>query len=159
MRLRNIVAAIACLLVTLPCFATVLSSLHGVIHDPQHFPIKDARVTLHSADSAFELKAVTDASGKYDLNAVPLGVYIIHVEAKGFGDTDEVVTMLAGTNPILHISLNVAGIKTTVTVSGTEEQTDTVTPTTLVTRKEIDETPGASRTIGTQMITDYVPGA
>ena len=36
---------------------------------------------------------------------------------------------------------------------------DSVTPTTLITRADIDETPGASRTIGMEMITDYVPGA
>ena len=36
---------------------------------------------------------------------------------------------------------------------------DSATPTTLITRAEIDETPGASRTIGMEMITDYVPGA
>ena len=34
-----------------------------------------------------------------------------------------------------------------------------MTPTTLITRQTIDETPGADRTIGTEMITDYVPGA
>ena len=37
--------------------------------------------------------------------------------------------------------------------------TDSATPTTLITRADIDETPGASRTLGMQMITDYVPGA
>ena len=36
---------------------------------------------------------------------------------------------------------------------------DSVTPTTLITRAMIDETPGADRTIGMEMITDYVPGA
>ncbi len=41
----------------------------------------------------------------------------------------------------------------------TASAADTVTPTTLITRQTIDETPGADRTIGTEMITDYVPGA
>jgi hypothetical protein len=36
---------------------------------------------------------------------------------------------------------------------------DSVTPTTLITRADIDQTPGASRAIGMQMITDYIPGA
>ena len=34
-----------------------------------------------------------------------------------------------------------------------------MTPTTLITRQTIDETPGADRTTGTEMITDYVPGS
>src|SRR5208283_1144784 len=37
--------------------------------------------------------------------------------------------------------------------------TDSVTPTTLITRADIEQTPGAGRTIGMEMITDYVPGA
>jgi hypothetical protein len=90
---------------------------------------------------------------------VPLGVYRLHVEAEGFAAADTVVTLLSGTNPVLHIPLTVGGVKTTVTVNGTESQVDSATPTTLVSRAEIDETPGASRTIGMEMITDYVPGA
>ena len=44
-------------------------------------------------------------------------------------------------------------------VHGAPSAADTVTPTTLITRQMIDETPGADRTTGTEMITDYVPGA
>jgi hypothetical protein len=46
-----------------------------------------------------------------------------------------------------------------VTVHGSASSADSVTPTTLITRADIDQTPGASRTIGMEMITDYVPGA
>jgi len=41
----------------------------------------------------------------------------------------------------------------------TSPSADSVTPTTLITRAMIDQTPGADRTIGMEMITDYVPGA
>ena len=34
---------------------------------------------------------------------------------------------------------------------------DTVTPTTLLNRQDIQQTPGADRTNGVEMITDYVP--
>ena len=44
-------------------------------------------------------------------------------------------------------------------MEGAPSAADTVTPTTLITRQMIDETPGADRTIGMEMITDYVPGA
>ena len=44
-------------------------------------------------------------------------------------------------------------------VNGAPSAADTATPTQLITRQMIDETPGADRTIGTEMITDYVPGA
>ena len=49
----------------------------------------------------------------------------------------------------------------TVNVSGAPEvvPTDTATPTTLVSRLDIERTPGADRTNSMAMITDYVPGA
>jgi hypothetical protein len=139
--------------------ATVFSSLHGVIHDPQHFPVKGALVTLHAANSDFALKATTDAEGAFELNLVPIGTYTIHIEAKGFANVEDTLTIVSGTRPVLHFALTVAGAQTTVSVSATQDAADTVTPTTLISRKDIDETPGASRTIGMEMITDYVPGA
>jgi TonB dependent receptor/Carboxypeptidase regulatory-like domain/TonB-dependent Receptor Plug Domain len=162
MRLRTYIFLLLLgLLTALPGLATVFSSLHGVVHDGQHFPIKGADVTLRASDSAFELKATTNADGEFDMASVPLGVYRIHVEAKGFASADEVVTLLSGTHPVLHIPLTVASVNTTVAVNGAQEEdaVDSVTPTTLVTRTDIDETPGASRTTGMEMITDYVPGA
>jgi len=46
-----------------------------------------------------------------------------------------------------------------VVVSADAAQTETVTPTTLVDRLQIQETPGAARTNSLAMITNYVPGA
>jgi len=160
MRLRTCFAA-ACLaaMSSIPCLATVFSSLHGVVHDAQHFPVKDAQVTVKAAASSFELAAVTGPDGEFNLESVPLGVYSVAIEAKGFAREEEVVTLQSGTNPVLHFALDVASVKTTVTVDESSEPVDSVTPTTLISRLDIDETPGASRTIGMEMITDYVPGA
>jgi hypothetical protein len=125
----------------------------------QHFPVKGAEVTVRAANSDFVLKATTSATGEFDLSSVPLGVYRIHVEAAGFAGEDEVITLQSGTNPVLHFALNVAAVNTTVTVDNASEPVDSVTPTTLVSRLDIEETPGAGRTLGMEMITDYVPGA
>jgi hypothetical protein len=163
MRLRSYTGLAALSLIavfmSVPCFATVFSSLHGVIHDAQHFPIKGAAVTLRASDSDFELKATTGVDGAFDLNDVPIGVYRIRIEANGFAEVDDTITVLSGTRSVLHFALPVATVKTTVSVSASQDAADTVTPTTLVSRQDIDQTPGASRTIGTEMITDYVPGA
>jgi hypothetical protein len=147
------------LLSALPGYATVFSSLHGVVHDAQHFPVNGAHVSLKAADSAFQLTTVTEGDGAFNLNQVPIGIYRIHIEAAGFATVDHEITVLSGTRAVLHFSLNLASVNTTVSVTGSEEAADTVTPTTLVSRADIDETPGASRTTGMQMITDYVPGS
>ncbi len=62
---------------------------------------------------------------------------------------------------MLHFQLQVAGKSENITVSAAPETapTDTVTPTTLLSRLDVQRTPGADRTNSLAMITDYVPGA
>jgi hypothetical protein len=142
--------------------ATVFATIHGVVHDPQHRPVAGAHVLLKELNSQYSLHTDTDPSGEFDLPEAPLGMYQLEVAATGFATFEEPVMVASGTNPVLHIALDVAGTSQTVMVNGangTAISTDSATPTTLITRADIDTTPGASRTLGMQMITDYVPGA
>jgi len=160
MRLRVILMlGLLANLAAFPALATVLANVHGVVHDGQHFPVAGADVRLQAADSSFAVAEKTDADGGFALLAVPMGTYTLHIAAKGFAAVDEVVTVVSATHPVLHFQLQPAKVTTTVSVDALRTQTDSVTPTTLVSRADIDETPGAGRTIGTEMITDYVPGA
>ena len=89
-------------------------------------------------------------------------MYQLEVASAGFATFTETITVASGTNPVLHIALDVAGTNQTVKVSATDGLaviTDSATPTTMITQEDINATPGASRTLGMQMITDYVPGA
>jgi hypothetical protein len=144
---------------SLPAFATVFAAVHGVVHDPQHRPIAGAGITLQAADSAFVLHATTNGEGEFALPEAPIGVYRLTVEASGFNTETQSISLASGTNPVLHFMLSVGGVTQSVVVSGAPSAADTATPTVLITRQMIDETPGADRTIGTEMITDYVPGA
>jgi hypothetical protein len=157
--LLHTLAAALLLTASLPAFATVFATVHGVVHDPQHRPIAGATVTLQAADSDFALHATTDADGEFELPQAPIGIYRLTATASGFAIATQTLTVASGTNPILHIPLKVAGATQSVVVNGTASSADTVTPTTLITQQTIEETPGADRTIGTEMITDYVPGA
>ena len=147
---------------SVPAVATFFATVHGVVHDPQHRPIPGAQVTLQAADSAFALHATTDSRGEFELPQAPIGVYHLQVDAPGFASVTQPLTISSGTNFVLHIPLSLESATQTVVVSGSPDSsvaTDSVTPTTLVTRQQIDSTPGAARTTGMQMITDYVPGA
>ena len=139
--------------------ATTLSIVHGIVHDSQHFPVAGAQVTLAAADSALTFTTTTDNQGSFLIPTVPIGSYRLHVAAKGFAAAEEAVTVSAGASSILHIPLAVAPVTTSVQVSAPATQSDSVTPTTLISRQLIDETPGADRTLGMEMITDFVPGA
>jgi len=160
---RSSLAFILFLLVSsIQARATVFANIHGVIHDQQHRPIAGAEVNLQARDSAFVLHTKTSNEGEFELPQAPIGVYTLTVSAPGFATVDQPLIVASGTNPVLHIPLPVAPATQTVIVSGSQSSlsaADTVTPTTLITRADIDRTPGASRTIGMEMITDYVPGA
>ena len=145
-----------------PAFATVFATVHGVVHDPQHRPVAGAEVTLKAANSGFILRAKTGVEGEFDLLQVPIGVYKLNVAASGFATVEQQIEVASGTNPVLHIPLSIASATQTVLVQGLDSSisaTDSVTPTVLITRADIERTPGADRTIGMEMITNYVPGA
>jgi hypothetical protein len=156
---RRLLFAFLCLSACLSAHATVFATLHGVVHDPQHRPISGAHVTLRASDSHFALNAITGDDGGFQLDQAPIGVYTIEISATGFAPATETLAIAAGTNPVLHIALNIAGSASSVEVHSTLAAPDTVTPTTLITRRMIEQTPGASRTLGMEMITDYVPGS
>jgi hypothetical protein len=157
-----ILVAALILIASVPARATVFANVHGVVHDSQHRPIAGASVVIKAAESSFTLTAKTGPDGEFDLQQVPLGVYTLNVSAPGFAANEQPLTIASGTNPVVHIPLSVASAAQTVVVHGLESlvsASDSVTPTTLITRADIEQTPGADRTIGTEMITDYVPGA
>jgi hypothetical protein len=140
--------------------ATVFGAVRGVVHDPQHRPVGDASVTLKSATSDLTQTTQTDADGAFSFSAVPIGDYKVSITKSGFADEAQTVTVVAESSPMLHFQLKIATATETATVSeyvGNVANVQSVTPTTLVTRSDIAETPGADRTNGLEMITDYVP--
>jgi hypothetical protein len=152
---------ILCLLACLPAHAAIFSRLQGVVHDPQHRPIAGAHVELQAANSALNFKTTTDVSGDFVLPSLPLGDYIVTVTQPGFSALRQSLTLVSDTSPILHLELAVGTVQQTVSVTDHDSSANvnTATPTTLVDRITIAETPGADRTNSMAMITDYVPGA
>ncbi|HUO24788.1 MAG TPA: TonB-dependent receptor [Candidatus Aquilonibacter sp.] len=159
--LRVLIFLIFAAVISIPVYATVFGSVRGVVHDPQHRPIQGAMVMLKSATSDWSQTVNTNPNGEFQFIAVPLGEYKVSVASPGFAQTAQKVVVEAGTQPVLHYQLSVASEKVNLTVSGAPAvvPTDTVTPTTLIDREQIQETPGADRTNGMEMITDYVPAA
>jgi hypothetical protein len=141
--------------------ATIFGSVRGIIHDPQHRPIQGAMVMLKAKSSEWSKSTNTDANGDFEFNAVPLGDYAITVASLGFVQSTLAVRVESGTEPVVHLQLSVAVANETVNVSAQPAvaPTDSVTPTTTVSRSDIQRTPGADRTNSLAMITDYVPGA
>jgi hypothetical protein len=141
--------------------ATIFGSVRGVVHDPQHRPIQGAHVTLKAQNSDWTESRDSDDNGEFEFTSVPIGNYTVTVSSQGFQPMQQDVIVQSDTSPVLHFKLALAGVKQEVVVleSPVEATTDSVTPTTMLNREDIRETPGADRTNGLQMITDYVPAA
>jgi outer membrane receptor protein involved in Fe transport len=141
--------------------ATIFGNVRGIVHDPSHLPITNAQVSIRSRSSDWSATAMTDAEGAFALNAVPVGEYIISVSAPGFIQTQQSVTVLSGSAPILHFYLQIAGPRQDVNVTESLESlaSESATPETIVSREDIARTPGADRTNSLAMITNFVPGS
>ena len=140
--------------------ATVFGRVQGLVHDTQHRPVPSATVTLKAANSHFTQTTQTNPDGLFTLPAVPLGDYLITVTQPGFIPLQLALTLASDTSPLLHFELH-PGATDSVQVSSQPfiPSIDTATPTSLVSRLDIAQTPGAARTNSLAMITDFVPGA
>jgi outer membrane receptor protein involved in Fe transport len=158
---RVLQAFAAILLFGAAAFATVFGTVRGLVHDPQHRPVPGSEVVLKAQSSDYTQETQTDVNGEFHFDAVPLGSYTITVSDASFAGQEQRVTVLSGSAPILHFELRIVSQNQSVTVSAEAApgQTESVTPTTLIDREAIQQTPGATRTNSLAMITDYLPGA
>ncbi len=161
MRRYSFLLAAALLAASLPAFATIFGSVRGVVHDPQHRPIQGAHLTLKAQNSDLTQSLDSDANGEFRFASVPIGNYTVTVSMGGFQQSSQDVIVQSDTSPVLHLQLAVAGVKESAVVPATavEATVDSATPTTLLNRTDIEQTPGADRTNGMEMITDYVPAS
>ncbi len=160
--MRRLCLVVFCLLLVVSISsATIFGTVRGIVHDPQHRPVPDVQVILKAKASAFTLTTQTDLNGEFHFDAVPVAEYTITVSKTALVTEEQAATVLSGTAPILHFELQLASQTQSITVSAeaAPAQTESVTPTTLIDREQIQQTPGASRTNSLALITDYVPGS
>ena len=157
----TVVFVLVMILSSVYAFANIYGAIRGIVHDPQHRPVQGAMVMLRAKSSDWSKSVTTDANGEFEINAVPLGDYSVRVVSPGFAQTEQDVTVVSGTVPVVHVLLQIAGASEKVTVSAASEivATDSATPVTLIDQTDIARTPGADRSNSLAMITDYVPGS
>ncbi len=155
--------ALVCLLVatTLPCSATILGDVRGVVHDPQHHPISGAHTTLESTNSAYSRTSETKADGVFEFPGVPLGEYKVTVEAPGFAPMSQVLMLGAGSAPVLHYQLALSGAHESVDVTASPSDLNPESPRRdiFIDQQQIRTFAGADASNSFKIITDFVPGS
>jgi Carboxypeptidase regulatory-like domain/TonB-dependent Receptor Plug Domain len=146
---------------SLPARATIFGTVRGVVLDPQKRPIAGAKVTIRAVSSAWTQSATSNATGEFTFTPVTVGDYTVTVSYPGFQTVQQGITVLSSSSPVYSFQLPLETIHAQVTVRATPEtaRMQTVTPTTLINRTTLEQTPGASLTNSMAMITDYVPGS
>jgi outer membrane receptor protein involved in Fe transport len=149
------------LLLPAPLYAADVGDVRGVVHDSQHVPIAQAQVALKASASEWVQTTTTDSRGEFVFTTVPLGDYFLTVTHADFAAASQVVTVTSGSSPVAHIQLAKGPALAPITVTAAVDTAvpNTATPTTVVSRQDIERTPGAQQTNNLAMITDFVPGA
>jgi outer membrane receptor protein involved in Fe transport len=144
-----------------PALAEIFGTVRGIVHDPQHRPIPDAEVDLKAQRSDWVQHQKTNDNGEFEFSAVPVGEYTVSVTIANFQPAAQSVVVTSGSSPVLHFGMELASVseKTVVTGEPISASVDSVTPTTLLSRQSIQDTPGADRTNSLAIITEYVPGS
>jgi outer membrane cobalamin receptor len=155
-----------CLFVsTLDVAAGQTAGIFGVVggraEDPQHRSVPQAGVTLRAQLSNWRQEAETDADGTFSFTAVPAGEYTISVTRSGFQTVEQRILVRSGTSTSLIVALPLGAVSETVQVTGREGTLDlkSVATDSLVTRDQIERTPGALRSNSMDVITQFVPGS
>src|SRR5580704_16118579 len=104
----NIALFAAMLTFALAASAAIFGSVHGLIHDPQHRPVDEAKVILRSTTSDWTQRIISDQAGEFHFENVPLGEYRVTVEAPGFATAEQTFVLTSERDAKPHFSLTVA---------------------------------------------------
>ena len=94
--------------------------LNGRAVDASNAGIGGVAVTVRNTQTGLERKAITDATGGFTVEGLPVaGKYTVTAAKTGFADSSvEGVSLAGGTSAGIVLELSVAGGKTAVTVTG-----------------------------------------
>jgi len=126
-------------------WATVVGTVRGVVHDPEHRPVQGAEVVIKADSSEYVQKLATDSDGSFEGTALPVGAYLLTVRKDGFAPSAQKIVIASGSAPVLHFQLTIGTRSEQVTVSegALTVNPEQMTPTTIISRSEIAMTPGA----------------
>jgi hypothetical protein len=155
------VAVLLLLMLLLPArgWAAAYGRVDGMVQDDHGRPVAAAQVVLESSAHVI-VRGRTDSTGRFDFPTVAIGHYRLTVSQRDFASFSQPVTVEAGYFPFANIVLqHPSGLAEVKVTASPLPVVASVTPITLLSQEDIENTPGASTVNSLAMITDYVPGA
>src|SRR5437016_7485341 len=115
----------------------------GTVTDPQGAVIAGVTVSVKNLDTRRQRQVVTDSSGYYRVEALPVGRYEVRAERQGFKVSVNSLTLTVGEEAVTNLKMEVGSLseQVIVTSTGTEVETTTATMGGLVDEKKIRDLP------------------
>jgi len=154
-------AVLVLLMFLLPArgWAAAYGSVSGIVRDDGDRPVAGAKVVLESATHAI-VERQTDSTGRFDFPNMAIGQYMLTISQRDFASVSQAVTVKAGYFPFANIVLTPPSELAEVRVTARRlPVVASITPITMVSQEDVENTPGATNVNSLAMITDYVPGA
>jgi Carboxypeptidase regulatory-like domain len=120
------------------------ATLQGIVTDPSAGVVSNAKVTVHNQSTGVERTTTTDASGAYQVAALPVGTYRVEVRAQGFQTA--VVNSLqleVSQTVIQNFPLTIGGASESVSITAEAPVVETATTTVgqVINQKTVQEIP------------------
>jgi hypothetical protein len=124
-----LVFAIAALLFSPAVWGQATGSFSGTVTDKSGSPVSGATVTVTSQGTGAVRETTTDEAGHYIVNLLPVSVYTIRVEYKGFQPVEtKDVKLQVDEQRELDFALSPASVSTSVEVVASEVAVETTNP-------------------------------
>ena len=120
------------------------ATLQGTVSDPSGSVVAGAKITVRNQATGFDRVTQTDDSGIYQVAALPVGVYRVEVQARGFGtQAARDVTLQVSQTVVQNFQLKVTDVSQEVTVTGSTlgVETTTITVGQVIDQKTVQEIP------------------
>src|SRR6185436_2332969 len=119
MRAFRIALGLGALLLFAAQFAYAAVSVRGVVRDPSGAPVKDADVSIATAERSIVGSTRTDAQGAFVIDVPVPGVYLVAINAAGFAEARLSVTVSASGAQPVDVVLRIGRLEDAVTVTAT----------------------------------------
>jgi Carboxypeptidase regulatory-like domain len=143
-----LLAVVSC--IALFCFcgqrasAQAVGSFQGTVVDKSGSPITGAKIMVTSQGTGAIREAETDETGHYTVNLLPVGLYTVRVEFKGFQPAESKdIKLQVDEQRELDFSLSPATVSSTVEVVANEVAVETANPTLgqVITSQQVSQLP------------------
>jgi len=140
----SFVICFAALLICPEVWAQATGSFSGTVTDKSGSPVSGATVTVTSQGTGAVRDANTDEAGYYTFNLLPVSVYTIRVEFKGFQPVEtKDVKLQVDEQRELDFTLSPASVSTSVEVVASEVAVETTNPSLgqVITSQQVSQLP------------------